>query len=91
MSAFDWIDDGEQITPEFLVRQGFIPITSYTTRKITWYSFDVEHHHCRYGISVNLETNTVSFRTNHDMKWTTIQLGDTQQIILLKSQLKTIK
>ena len=88
MSAFDWIDEGEQITPEFLVRQGFIPIKAYTTREITWYQFGRSNS---YGITVNIETNTVTFRTNDDMKWTTIQLGDTQQIILLKSQLKTIK
>ena len=84
MSLFDWTEDGEQITPEFLIGQGFIPISSYTTRKITWYVFGGRT--CQFGISVNIETNTVTFRTCRDMKWVTLPLGDTHQIKMLISQ-----
>ena len=86
MSIFDWTEDGQTVTEEWLASKGFVRCRVFTTRVVTWYQYYVSNN--SFGITVNLDLNRVNYRTEEGTHWVCVNIGDTQQIELLLSQLK---
>jgi hypothetical protein len=89
MSLFDWDDNGDVVTEEFLLHNGFTRCRQYTNYDVITYN--IYSHNGSYGIIVNLDMQAVAYRTILGAKWSHCQVENTQQIILLLSQLKTCK
>lgn len=89
MSLFDWDNEGDIVTEEFLLHNGFTRCRQYTNHDVITYSI----HSWRgdYGIVVNLELQAMLYKTVRGERWRHCQIENTQQIILLLSQLKTCK
>lgn len=89
MSLFDWDDKCDIVTEEFLLHNGFIRCRQYTNHDVITYS--IHSRGGNYGIVVNLELRAMLYKTVRGETWHHCQVENTQQIILLLSQLKTCK
>jgi hypothetical protein len=89
MSLFDWDDNGDVVTEEFLLHNGFTRCRQYTNHDVITYHIDSGDRN--YGIVVNLDLQAVLYKTVRGERWRHCQIENTQQIILLLSQLKTCK
>lgn len=86
MSIFDWTEDGRTVTEEWLVSKGFVRCRVFTTHVVTWYQYYTSNN--LFGITINFDLNRVNYRVEEDAHWDSVNIGDTQQIELLLSQLK---
>lgn len=89
MSLFDWDNKGDVVTEAFLLHNGFARCRQYTNHDVITYH--INSRNGNYGIVVNLDLQAVMYRTIPGEMWSHCQVENTQQIILLLSQLKTCK